>query len=391
MKKILLLFTLFIHVIFYSQWIKLGLDKKNVTSISTNEITPTIFAVADGALYKSSNHGDTWNLLSLNNSGTIYYAQIDKINESVYIGTSRGIYKSVDNGISFNPINNGLPNNFGIYPSVSRILVTDNELIINVSGSVYKTDKNVINWTNIQSNLSTGNITDIDFYNNVYYLTFNSQLYSKVGNGNWELITTNPNWAISALTIQNNSFFVAVYNGCGSVIHKSNDFGQTWTNISPYVHFCSPTTIFGYNNVLYLGGTYGGYSSGNYGQDWSVTTPAIIFEKYGNWILAGRDYNTGNGEGGAIYRYFDTNLLSTNEIDFKEIIYPVPTKDYLYISNQNKENKTVSIFNLEGKKVIENSSKDSKISLNLTHLPKGVYIVEILTNRKKTTQKIIKE
>ena len=141
MKKLIFLICSLLYISLSSQWIKLGLDKKNVTSISTNEITPTIFAVADGQLYKSSDHGESWELKVVDGANIIYYVQVDKITESLYLGTSKGIYKSIDNGTDFTAINNGLPNNFGIYPAVNRILVTENELIIDVSNNIYKTNK----------------------------------------------------------------------------------------------------------------------------------------------------------------------------------------------------------------------------------------------------------
>lgn len=81
-----------------------------------------------------------------------------------------------------------------------------------------------------------------------------------------------------------------------------------------------------------------------------------------------------------------TDNVKTSALKF----YPNPVKDILTITDA-KEITSVDIFDLSGKKVFSDSSKSSKLELNLAQLKPGVYIVKANADGATKTFKFIKK
>lgn len=77
--------------------------------------------------------------------------------------------------------------------------------------------------------------------------------------------------------------------------------------------------------------------------------------------------------------------LSAEGITVQNIsIYPNPFIDKITVNVSALKLKNISIFNLLGQKqLLKYASSENKISLDLSHLKKGVYILKIGSNRKK--------
>lgn len=71
------------------------------------------------------------------------------------------------------------------------------------------------------------------------------------------------------------------------------------------------------------------------------------------------------------------------------MIYPVPVSDLLSIENHENFTKEISVFNLNGKKVVD-MKVDSKGKINVSQLESGVYLLHYLNNNKGKTIKFIK-
>lgn len=61
------------------------------------------------------------------------------------------------------------------------------------------------------------------------------------------------------------------------------------------------------------------------------------------------------------------------------IVYPNPANDFLNISNGdiNYTDKTIRIFNVIGKKIMEFPSKKSFNKINISNLPSGIYFIKL--------------
>ncbi len=87
-----------------------------------------------------------------------------------------------------------------------------------------------------------------------------------------------------------------------------------------------------------------------------------------------------------------SNTLGTfqfNESSFS--IYPIPTKDFLTIDGKNSSDYNVTILDLLGKKVKSKTVNNSNTTIDLSDLPKGVYLAKIKSENEEKIMKIIKE
>lgn len=81
--------------------------------------------------------------------------------------------------------------------------------------------------------------------------------------------------------------------------------------------------------------------------------------------------------------------LSVNDFDISNInFYPNPTKDILYFDNPNSIEFDVVIYDLNGKLILQKEMNSSKVSkLNISHLNKGNYLLNIISNGKIISSK----
>lgn len=83
----------------------------------------------------------------------------------------------------------------------------------------------------------------------------------------------------------------------------------------------------------------------------------------------------------------DSPTLSTENYSLNNaIIYPNPVQDILYISNI-KNLKSVKVFNSIGQIVINNKNE----ILDFSNLTKGIYIIQLITEKGIQTKKLIKK
>ena len=68
------------------------------------------------------------------------------------------------------------------------------------------------------------------------------------------------------------------------------------------------------------------------------------------------------------------------------LIYPNPTTDYVYLSGINGDSKA-TVYDITGKLLLSTSKK----KIDLSSYQNGLYIVNISSNNKSITQRIIKE
>jgi hypothetical protein len=71
-------------------------------------------------------------------------------------------------------------------------------------------------------------------------------------------------------------------------------------------------------------------------------------------------------------------------------ISPNPTSDILNIEFENMEQRELMIFNQLGQMVLNETSSETTVILNLEQLPKGFYVLTIRTQKGTFTKKIIK-
>ena len=90
------------------------------------------------------------------------------------------------------------------------------------------------------------------------------------------------------------------------------------------------------------------------------------------------------------------NNSSTEKSNNDFIIYPNPTSEEMININFKNQINTgvINIYNLQGKtissEIINSASSNTQFSLNVGHLSKGVYFIEVIVNGNKEVKRLIK-
>jgi photosystem II stability/assembly factor-like uncharacterized protein len=179
-----------------------------------NPLNSNSLFIGSNKLYKSTNQGLSWNVISPDLTGNtgvgsfspIVYETITTIAVSaadtnvIYAGTDDGhVWTTVNNGINWNDISNGLP-----VRRVTRIAADPFDPLkayVTLSGyryhdnmsHIYSTDDGGQSWTDIGGNLPDVPANDIviDSINNALYIATDAGVfYSYTGSTNWQVLGT---------------------------------------------------------------------------------------------------------------------------------------------------------------------------------------------------------
>lgn len=83
------------------------------------------------------------------------------------------------------------------------------------------------------------------------------------------------------------------------------------------------------------------------------------------------------------------DLQAQNEL---EIYFSNPTKDFIHISDPSKKIRTIKIFGLNGTKVIDEAFKsESELTLDVSLLAKGVYVLNFIGNQLNHSELVLIE
>lgn len=258
---------------------------------------------------------------------------------------------------------------------------------------------------------------------------------------NIALPTANPVFKIFHPNNISNEFFILI----GSEVYKTTDGGENWTAVSIGNSFPADAAVFDITqdpinpNRLALGTSAGVYTSTDKGLSWNnageFVANKVSYSDANSGVLIATTYTGQNDifniyysvDNGANWESVDrSNLLQTESnsvtIDFSDkkayiyiastdlgllgynlnldvlannevssekatvLVYPNPTVDVVHIDSKNL--KSAILYDMNGKKILESK----KTEINVSQLPKGVYILRIVTaDNKIVSSKIIKK
>lgn len=121
-----------------------------------------------------------------------------------------------------------------------------------------------------------------------------------------------------------------------------------------------------------------------------TVSPACVKVDYVRAYLPADEQSGVHKNGEVTYTYSVGNCItsvSNNISDVNNIsIYPNPAKDILYVKNANPLSSVdVCLYNSWGQAVVRSNAK----SIDVSHLPGGIYIAKISTGNKTRSQKIL--
>ncbi|MGA2295954.1 MAG: T9SS type A sorting domain-containing protein [FCB group bacterium] len=270
-----------------------------------------------GSLYKSSDYGKTWNNIGFND--TIINSVVI-INNNIYLGTSKGIFFSTDNGNNWTAKNSGLAFSYDL-----TLAVNGNEIIAGTQdGGIYLTTDNGDNWKAKNTGLVKTYAHSMAINGNEIFVGTGNYdegggIFKTTDNGNsWEAkfggLYENGVWAVA---IGNNHIFAGTAR---EVIYSSTDDGETWKNLgSPGQTHLDILSLALNDSYLFAGAYDGGvFRSSDFGNSWKSLYMSNGGQPYslatnGNNIFSGTDrglyVSSDNGDN---WREKDSGIVNPN-------------------------------------------------------------------------------
>jgi len=342
--------------------------------------TSVLAGIASG-IYFSDNSGITW---TLKNCSTTYVRSIVVRDSVIFItAENNGVYKSVDNGVTWLSIDSGIDN-----PSQAWSLIqNDSLLILGTSGSfggdtaaIYISSDNGDSWTKV---FSLG-IFNVFFSfavsgNQVFAGVLPSGLYYSNDKG---LTWTLQNSSISAkhIALSDTNLLCGVSGGTGG-IYLSTDKGISWNNVLPlYYGYAFATS----GNFTYAGTSNGFYYSLDNGYTWTpdnnglpAITGIISICIMDSIIFIG----TTNAEiyiraiAGIVGGITDWITLCTDLY-----VFPNPATNTLNIQNNSTQPFQFILYNSLGEKHIDKKLTGKTSAINFSAYPKGLYFYKSIND-----------
>lgn len=304
------------------------------------------------------------------------------------------------------------------------------------SQTVKRTDDGGQTWVDVNIGTDIYYCPAIRFFdeNNgtILYATLNNDLEVRVtsdGGETWELSPNPPLHGIMKMNYADaNTLFGVGYSGS---VYKSEDGGMNWSMIRQQGMEVNLGVAFqDAENGVFAGEEGNLYVTGDGGNTWENNLYTGYHHFYGlawkgNKILAagtdeniylsnenGEDFEqifSGSGQeqpyeigffadnaglivgsGGFILKFTDL-FMDTKEIQNNStVIYPNPVKNILNLKSEKSVDQ-LQIFDLSGKSVFTQNNLKANTQIDVSNLPKGVYIVKINSNGEVKTQKITKK
>lgn len=323
----------------------------------------TAFGNYRNTILKTEDSGLTWDTLITNDFSGYSFSNIAFVDDSIgLISGEQGLMvKTLDGGLSFQ--NFTLPNNetaSSIKAIQDSVFIVGAFKVLDMSSDtreymIYKSTDFGISWQK----------------------KWTKTLVSSTGHNN---------------KIVNDIMFVDgqigyAVGGLG-LFMKTVDGGENWTDtyINPHNGI---TTVYAQSDKIYTNLAAGIFVSSDNGDNWepqsvnlsgAVSKVAFANDTVGYLIAGGHIYKTINGG------YF----LELEESDLNKFdVYPNPATNYVIISNIQGSVKSIVLYDLRGRLVTEFSKTDKK--LEIAGLQPGTYLLDIKTDLKSVTKKIIIE
>ena len=221
---------------------------------------------------------------------------------NIFAGTAGGgVYRSINNGTSWEAVNNGLPNGCDI----KSLLVSGTNIFAALwAKGVYRSTDNGLNWVMVNNGLTNFTVYCLSVFNdtNIFAGTQAGVFRSTNSGENWTLVL--PNNDIRAIVASETTIFVAVW-GINRMFRSTNN-GDSWTNLINGLTTGELTSLAISGSKIFVGGySQGTFLSTNNGDSW-VRTTTTYYWAGGLRTLAiiGTNLYAGTGSG-VIYRSSD--------------------------------------------------------------------------------------
>ncbi len=229
----------------------------------------TLLAAIGGTVHSSTDDGQHWNPTHPAEPVNIVTTmRISSSGAYVFAGTaSSGVYRSSDDGLTWQPANNGLSN-----LAITDLCTDDRDLYavafdptLTNPGGVFRSTDFGRSWTSVNSGLTSTSVTRISADNgqiaaganngDVFLSTNRGESWSNIGAGL-------PKFAIVGIAKLGNTIFVGGYG-----LFKTTDNGTSWSDMVPQNSTINVTSLVVQDGEVYIGTlfSYSGTQLGSVG------------------------------------------------------------------------------------------------------------------------------
>lgn len=292
-RYLLFVFCSFYFLIFsnqtHAQWEQAnGLYNGSINSLAVKG--NDLFAGGEyGEVFRSTDNGFTWQLA---NSGlpNERIGNLISLGNYLFAGTSNsGVYLSSDNGSNWVEANSGLP-----FDVLSFAVLGSNIFAGTLGNSfqcVFRSTDNGSSWQNVSIGL------DDPFINS---LTANSTyLFAGTGNGVYVSTNNGDNWTITTMSGYIGSivaFGTNVFAATNSGVYLSTDTGTNWTQTSLFDPGVQSFAINGAS--VFAGGSNGVYFTTDNGNTWTDVSIIVQGDNVSSLIFNNSNLFAGTNSGG---------------------------------------------------------------------------------------------
>ncbi len=324
----------------------------------------TYYAVSQGNIYRRYGVEEAWEQIKAKGHTSDYFCFIN--DTVIYSGGYQKILKTNDGGYEWNEIYNGQLNE-------SFLSIAEHPSETLFAGSIRGSGSTI------------------------------SGLYRSNDEGDtWERIAFE-NYGIHFVRInQEGDIYVGAYYDpydYGGGVFKSDDLGETWDSIKPNI-FVSGLVVT-HSDSIYVSSSEssntGIHMSPDGGQTWQNITSNIEYPAISKLELGkdGHLYTISDGNEDKIYRSKKPvsvgikNITSSSEEILN--IYPNPAKNHLNVLFKNDHNeKHIFIYSMNGLLINSMVVASKQISIDVSNLPIGCYILQSYSNKHFKNQIFIK-
>ncbi|MBE0572762.1 MAG: T9SS type A sorting domain-containing protein [Ignavibacteriaceae bacterium] len=414
-----------------------GLGNNNVRAV-TKTLNQFLFAGGDYGLFKCNSWAGYpyWYSTGLPVCG-VKKIEIDQY-DNVFTGVW-GVNRSLDEGQSWETINNGLSNlevkemtikNDGTIfigcgingPCIFRStdngntwIVIENEIqrhdveaiTVDAAGNiyagnyygVYKSTNNGDNWVNI-GGVGGARALQFNSSGDLFLASYGQGLWQlPAGDTNWVNLTSNigASW-ITCMLISANGYIYAAGK-------KSTDNGITWTDMGTSGSWLS---CYAENSIGHLfGGDYytGVYRSTDYGDNWQQINTGLTITDIRSLAFDSDDYLYAGTNGKSIFKTTTSTVTSVKDKEFKptsftlEQNYPNPFNPSTKISWQSPIgiHQTIKVFDVLGNEIITLVDEYKPAgryevefnSSSIRNLASGIYFYQLRAGEYKAVKKML--
>lgn len=348
-----------------------------------------------GGLFKSYNEGETWELLQLTPYPyiTTLYIKYDA-NGVLFVSTAYGIYRSYDDGNTFEFVSKDW---------ASKIIISPSNEIYVVGKYIVRSSDEGITWDTLYS-YPYSQFVDIDFGQNgeiyatskIYYGGDDKGFHRSFDNGEtWEQVGINDKglWSVCVNSI--NEIIVGGY--FIDSVYISSDHGTSW--IAKSQLSIDVMKLLEGDNLIAgrsINNSSGCWFSEDWGETWTSLVDTVLNPQVNQfsvsplntiYVQSIKDINHPQH----LFKSINPILSTEDHLLSSEIkLFPNPANNKVTISNNTSGRiLSYSIYNQNGQKVKIGISPKNEIEVS--NLNSGLYIIELEFENKIIRKKIIKE